>query len=169
MFNQIIVTGFAGSDPEMRYTPNGAAVANFSVASNRRFTPAGAMEPVEETEWFRVVCWNRLAETVNNYVVRGGKYQVVGRLRTNRWIGQDGQPRFTIEIIASSVLFLDSPRDQQYRAGAQMEPAYSGQPSGDAYANGAGSNPMSQPPQYGPEDPYGDEMPPLEDGEEMPI
>lgn len=108
--NKMIVIGNVGSDPEMRYTPNGAAVTNFSVASNRRYTTAEG-EQREETEWFRVAAWNRLAETCNQYVTKGMKIYVEGRLSSRPYITQDGQPRSGNEISALEVKFLNRPGD----------------------------------------------------------
>ena len=88
--NKMIVIGNVGSDPEMRYTPNGSAVTNFSVAANRRYTTAEG-EQREETEWFRVAAWNRLAETCNQYVTKGMKIYVEGRLSSSPYITRDGQ------------------------------------------------------------------------------
>ena len=102
MLNKMLVIGNVGRDPEMRYTPNGVAVTSFSLAVNRRYTPAGG-EPQEETEWFDITAWNRLAETCNNYVTRGMKVYVEGRLRSRSWVGQDGQTRFRNEIVANTV------------------------------------------------------------------
>ena len=104
--NKMIVIGNVGSDPEMRYTPNGSAVTNFSVASNRRYTTSEG-EQREETEWFRVAAWNRLAETCNQYVTKGMKVYVEGRLSSRPYITQDGQPRAGNEISAFEVKFLD--------------------------------------------------------------
>ena len=104
--NKILVIGNVGSDPEMRYTPNGNPVTSFSVATNRRYTTSDG-EKREETEWFRVSAWNRLAETCNQYVTKGMKVYVEGRLRSRNWEGQDGEKRFRNEIVADKVTFLD--------------------------------------------------------------
>ena len=109
MLNKMLVIGNVGRDPEMRYTPNGSAVTSFSLAVNRYYTPAGG-ERQEETEWFDVTAWNRLAETCNNYVTRGMKVYVEGRLRSRSWVGQDGQTRFRNEIVANTVTFLNRPQ-----------------------------------------------------------
>ena len=106
--NKMLVIGNAGTDPEMRYTPNGNAVTSFRLATNRRYTTADG-EQHEETEWFTVTAWNRLAETVNQYVTKGMKVYAEGRLKSDSWTGQDGQTRFRIEIIANDVRFLDRP------------------------------------------------------------
>ena len=113
MLNKMLVIGNVGRDPEMRYTPNGNAVTSFTIAVNRYYTPAGG-ERQEETEWFRVVAWNRLAETCNNYVTRGMKVYVEGRLRSDTWVAQDGQTRFTNEIVANTVQFLNRPQSSGY-------------------------------------------------------
>ncbi len=103
--NKMIVIGNVGSDPEMRYTPNGNPVTSFSVATNRRWNSADG-EQHEETEWFRVSAWNRLAETCNQYVTKGMKVYVEGRLQSRPWLGNDGQPRSGNEINAFEVQFL---------------------------------------------------------------
>ena len=90
----------------MRYTPNGNPVTSFSVATNRRWTSSDG-EQQEETEWFRVNAWNRLAETCNQYVSKGMKVYVEGRLKSSPWMGNDGQPRAGNEISASEIKFLD--------------------------------------------------------------
>ena len=92
----------------MRYTANGNPVTTFSIAVNRRFTTQGG-EQQEETEWFRVVAWERLAERCNQYLSKGQKVYVDGRLRTDRWEGRDGTPRTTIEIVAQNVVFMSQP------------------------------------------------------------
>ena len=104
--NKIMVIGNVGSDPEMRYTPNGNPVTSFSVATNRRYTTSDG-EKREETEWFRVSAWNRLAETCNQYVTKGMKVYVEGRLQSKPWVGNDGQPKAGNEISANTVQFLD--------------------------------------------------------------
>ena len=104
--NKMLVIGNLGSDPEMRYTPNGNPVTSFSLATNRNYTTSSG-ERREETEWFRVVAWNQLAEHCNQYLTKGRKVYVEGRLKSSTWTGQDGQARFRNEINASTVMFLD--------------------------------------------------------------
>ena len=106
MLNKITVIGNVGSDPEMRYTPNGTPVTSFRLATNRRWTSQSG-ERQEETEWFTVVAWNRLAEQCNQYVIKGMRVFAEGRLKSSTWMGQDGQNRFRNEINAFTVLFLD--------------------------------------------------------------
>ncbi len=104
--NRIIIIGNLGSEPEMRFTPNGRPVTSFSVATNRRYTTSEG-ERREETEWFTVVTWGRLAEQCNQYLTKGRLVYVEGRLRTHTWEGQDGQKRSRNEIVADRVSFLD--------------------------------------------------------------
>jgi len=106
--NKILVIGNVGSDPEMRYTPNGTAVTSFSLATNRVYTNASG-ERKEETEWFTVNAWGREAENSNQYVTKGMKIYAEGRLKTDTWTGNDGQARFRLQINADRILFLDRP------------------------------------------------------------
>ena len=104
--NKVMIIGNVGSEPEMRFTPNGKPVTSFRVATNWvHTTPEG--ERREETEWFTVVAWNRLAEQCNQYLNKGRLVYVEGRLRTRTWEGQDGQKHYRTEIIANRVSFLD--------------------------------------------------------------
>ena len=116
MLNKVMVIGNLGADPEMRYTANGSAVTEFRVAVNRNYTTNDG-ERREETEWFRVVTWNRLAETCSQYLSKGRQVYVEGRLRTRSWEGQDGVTRYTTEVIAQEVRFLGSRRDAEYDGG----------------------------------------------------
>lgn len=104
--NKVMLIGNLGTDPEMRYTANGSAVTNFRMAVGRTYTAADG-ERREETEWFSVVCWNKLAELVSQYLQKGRKAYVEGRLQTRSWEGQDGQTRYRTEVIAETVQFLD--------------------------------------------------------------
>jgi single-strand DNA-binding protein len=113
MYQKIIVVGNLGGDPEMRYMPDGTAVTNFSVATNRRWNDRNTGQPVDETTWFRVSVWGRQAETANQYLSKGRKVLVEGRMRPDPesggpriWTGQDGAPRASYEITAESVKFI---------------------------------------------------------------
>jgi len=101
-----MIIGNVGTDPEMRYTANGRAVTSFRVAANRSFTTAEG-ERREETEWFAVVAWQKLAEQCSQYLQKGRRVYVEGRLRTRSWDTPDGQRRFRTEVIADRVIFLD--------------------------------------------------------------
>ena len=104
--NRMMVIGNLGTDPEMRYTPNGNPVTSFRIATTRIYTSADG-ERQQDTEWFTVVAWNQLAELCNQYLSKGRRAYVDGRLHSNSWEGPDGQTRFRNEIIADRVLFLD--------------------------------------------------------------
>jgi len=101
-----MIMGNVGSEPEMRFTPNGNPVTSFSVATNRRYTTADG-ERKEETEWFTVVAWGRLGEQCNQFLTKGQRLYAEGRLHTLTWEGQDGQKHQRSEIVANRVLFLD--------------------------------------------------------------
>ncbi|HLE02808.1 MAG TPA: single-stranded DNA-binding protein [Dehalococcoidia bacterium] len=119
--NKVILIGNVGNDPEMRYTPDGKPVTSFNLAVSRRYTTREG-ERREETEWFTVVTWNRLAETCNQFLARGRRAYVEGRLRSRVWEGQDGQKRFRNEVIANKVVFLDrQPVAPASEEGAQEE------------------------------------------------
>ena len=104
--NKLLVIGNVGTDPDMRYTPNGHPVTSFRLATGRTYTTAEG-EKREETEWFTVTAWRQLAETCNQYLTKGKKVYVEGRLKSNSWTANDGQVRFNNEIIADRVVFLD--------------------------------------------------------------
>ncbi len=105
--NKITVIGNVGGEPEMRFTPNGKPVTTFSVATNYVSAAGADGERKQETEWFNVVAWDRLAEQCNQFLAKGKLVYAEGRLRTRKWEGKDGQMRTNIEIVASRVLFLD--------------------------------------------------------------
>ena len=118
--NRIIIIGNLGSEPEMRFTPNGRPVTSFSAATNRRYTTSDG-ERREETEWFTVVTWGRLAEQCNQYLNKGRLVYVEGRLRTHTWEGQDGQKRSRNEIVADRVSFLDRQSTGAYHEDKDVE------------------------------------------------
>jgi single-strand DNA-binding protein len=114
MYHTIIIVGNVGRDPEMRYTPSGQAVTSFSVATNRKYTASNG-ESVNETTWFRVSAWGKQAEVCNQYLKKGAKVLVEGRLTPDKesggpriWAGQDGQSRASFEVTAQTVRFLSS-------------------------------------------------------------
>ena len=113
--NKMTIIGNLGTDPEMRYTPNGRAVTSFRIAVTLSYTSADG-ERQSDTEWFSVVAWNQLAELCNQYLSKGRKAYVDGRLRSNTWTGQDGQTRHTNEIVADRVVFLDRPSESPISA-----------------------------------------------------
>ena len=104
--NKVMIIGNLGGEPEMRFTPNGNPVTSFRVATNRVYTsPVG--ERKEETEWFTVVAWGKLAEQCNQFLTKGRLVYAEGRLRTRTWESQDGQKHSRPEVIANRVVFLD--------------------------------------------------------------
>jgi len=119
--NKIMLIGNVGSDPEMRYTPNGKAVTSFRMATNRRYTTSSG-ESREETEWFRVSVWGKQAESCNQFLSKGKRVYVEGRLRSQNWEGQDGQMRTSLEVSANRVIFLDRAASVSLPEEGELEP-----------------------------------------------
>jgi single-strand DNA-binding protein len=111
--NKVIIVGNCGQDPETRFMPSGGAVTNLSIATSESWKDKNTGDQQERTEWHRVVFFNRLAEIAGEYVKKGSKLYVEGSLRTRKWQGQDGQDRYTTEIVASEMQMLDSRGSQQ--------------------------------------------------------
>jgi single-strand DNA-binding protein len=103
--NKVMLIGNLGKDPEVRYTPDGTAVANFSIATSDVWTDKNTGEKKERTEWHRIVAWRRLAEIIGEYLSKGRQVYVEGKLQTRSW-EKDGITRYTTEIVASEVKFL---------------------------------------------------------------
>jgi single-strand DNA-binding protein len=106
--NKVILIGNLGKDPETRYMPSGSAVTNVTLATSDSWKDKNSGEQQERTEWHRVVFFNRLAEIAAEYLKKGSKVYVEGRLQTRKWQGQDGQDRYTTEIVANEMQMLDS-------------------------------------------------------------
>jgi single-strand DNA-binding protein len=104
--NKVIVIGNLGRDPEVRYTPSGAAVCNVSVATTRNWKDKTSGDKVEETEWHRVVFYDRLAEIAGEYLKKGRSVYVEGRLKTRKWADKDGKDNYTTEIVAEQMQLL---------------------------------------------------------------
>ena len=116
--NKVMIIGNLGRDPEMRFTPSGRPVTSFTVATSRTWnSPDG--ERHEETEWFNVVAWGKLAETCKQYLVKGQQVYVEGRLQTRRWEDQEGRKHFSTEIVADRMLMLG---DRKTAHGAEGAP-----------------------------------------------
>lgn len=110
-FNKIVIVGYLGRDPEIRYTPDGTAVCNFSIAtSEKRKDKGGDMQ--EQTTWFRVTVWRNQAEAVHKYLTKGRQVYVEGRLRQEEYTDRDGNKRAALEVTATDVQFLGNPRDE---------------------------------------------------------
>ena len=108
--NKVILIGNLGGDPEVRYTPGGAAVANVNLATNESWNDREGQRQ-ERTEWHRLVFWSKLAEIVGQYLKKGSKVYVEGRLQTRQWDDQSGQKRYTTEIVVSDMQMLDGRGD----------------------------------------------------------
>lgn len=106
--NKVILIGNLGADPEVRYTPNGSAVANLRIATSESWRDKQTGEQHERTEWHRVVLFRRLGEIAGEYLRKGAKVYVEGRLQTRKWQGQDGIERYTTEIVANDLQMLDT-------------------------------------------------------------
>ena len=104
--NKVIIIGNLGRDPEVRYTPNGSAVCNIGVATTRTWKNKDSGDKVEETEWHRVVFYDRLAEIAGEYLKKGRSVYVEGRLKTRKWQDKDGAEEYTTEIIAEEMKML---------------------------------------------------------------
>lgn len=153
--NKVILIGNIGADPELRYTPNGSAVSNFNIATNESWTDSSG-ERQERTEWHRIVVWGRLAEICNQYLRKGSKVYIEGRLQTRSWEGQDGQKRYTTEVVARDMQMLSGRDDPDAGGGfsqgqrPQAEGA-SGNRQGSAETGGSSNADQgrSDPPGYG--------------------
>ncbi len=106
--NKVILIGNLGADPETRYTPGGTAVTNIRIATSEQWKDKQTGEQQERTEWHRIVFFARLAEIAGEYLRKGSKVYIEGRLQTRKWQGQDGQDRYTTEIVANEMQMLDS-------------------------------------------------------------
>jgi len=106
--NKVILIGNLGRDPEVRYTPNGGAISNVTVATSDSWKDKQTGEMQERTEWHRIVFFGRLAEIAGEYLRKGSKVYVEGRLQTRKWQDKDGQERYTTEVVANDMQMLDS-------------------------------------------------------------
>lgn len=130
--NKVLIIGRLGQNPEVRYTPSGAAVGNFSVATSESWNDKSGQKQ-ERTEWHRVVVWGKTAEHCAQYLTKGRQVYVEGRLQTRQWQDKDGQTKYTTEIQAQTVQFLGS--GQNASAGG----ASAGAPMGSSMTGGAGA------------------------------
>lgn len=150
--NKVILIGNLGRDPEVRYTASGGAIANVTLATSETWKDKTSGEQQERTEWHRVVFFGRLGEIAGEYLKKGSKIYVEGRLQTRKWQGQDGQDRYTTEIIANDMQMLD-------RASGGSAP-YNDDSGMRAPASGP-ANPPSRPspPPSSPDDDFEDDIP----------
>lgn len=138
--NRIQIIGNLGSDPDMRYTSQGTAVTNFNVAVNRRYRDqAGTLQ--DETEWFRVVAWDKLGQTCNQYLSKGRQVYIEGRLQTRKYTDRDGAERTAVEIVASNMIMLGNRGDSASRDDDYESPDYAGESTPQQTAARSGSAP----------------------------
>ena len=151
--NKVILIGNLGADPETRFMPSGGAVTNVNLATSESWKDKQTGQPQERTEWHRVVFFNRLAEIAGEYLKKGSKVYVEGSLRTRKWQGQDGQDRYTTEIVANEMQMLDS------RGGGGG--GFGGASQNDNYNQGQNQSPSrpSSPAPAGPADDFDDDIP----------
>lgn len=126
-FNKIILVGNLGRDPELKYTTQGTAVCNFTMATNeKRKDKTGEMQDV--TTWFRVTLWSRLAETASQYLTKGKQVYIEGRLRVDEWTDRDGKARYTLDVQATDLQFIGA-RGDELAGGGQRSTAPSDGPA----------------------------------------
>lgn len=152
MLNKVMLIGNLGADPEVRYMPSGDAITNVRLATTRRWKDRNTNERKEETEWHRVVFFGQLAKIAGEYLKKGSQIYVEGRIRTQKWQGQDGQDRYTTEIVAESMNMLGS------RSGGTASYGDSNTPPASSYdtRQSAPSSSQSAPASY---DDFDDDIP----------
>ena len=113
--NKVMIIGHLGRDPEMRYTPSGRPVTNFSVVTSRSWNTSDG-ERRTETEWFNIVAWGSLAEICNQYLVKGRQVYIDGRLQSRTWEDNDGKRHTSVEVVANEMIMLDKPQSSDEQA-----------------------------------------------------
>ena len=144
--NKVIIVGNLGNDPEVRYAANGSAIANISIATSESWTDKNSGDKQEKTEWHRVVMFNRLGEIAGEYLRKGSKVYVEGKLQTRKWQDNSGQDRYTTEIVANTMQMLDGRGDNAGQGGGgyqQQAPSQAAPQQGGGQQYGGGQ------PQYG--------------------
>ena len=125
MINKVVLVGNLGNDPEVKHTPSGMAVTNFSIATTERWKDKNSGEMQEKTEWHRIVAWGKTAEVAGRCLAKGRQVCVEGKIQTRKWQDKDGKDQYTTEVVAQSITFLDSKNRD-----SQAPPAESGQEDG---------------------------------------
>ncbi len=139
--NKVILVGNLGQDPEVKYMPNGDAVVNVSIATSESWQDKASGETREKTEWHRVVMFRRLGEIAGEYLKKGSKVYIEGKLQTRKWQAQDGTDRYTTEVVANDMQMLDS----RGQGGGMGSSAGAGMAGGSAGGFSAPSQPKSSP------------------------
>ncbi len=164
--NKVIIVGNLGNDPEVRYSNNGAAIANISVATSDSWKDKNTGERQERTEWHRIVMFNRLGEIAGEYLKKGSKVYIEGKLQTRKWQDQQGQDRYSTEIVADQMQMLDSRGGgmsggqgggyQQQGGGQQFGGQQPQQQGGQQFGGG---QPQQSPSQPAPASDFDDDIP----------
>ena len=121
--NKAHIIGYLGGDPEVRYLPNGDAIANFSLATTERWKDKATGENKDATEWHRIVIYGKLAEIAEKYLKKGSQVYLEGKLKTRKWQDKSGQDRYTTEIVADQMQMLDSKENNSAENNAASQPA----------------------------------------------
>ena len=138
-FNKIIIVGNLGKDPELRYTPQGNAVCNFSMATNeKRRDKSGDLQDL--TTWFRVTLWGRQAENASKYLQKGSQVYIEGRLRVDEWTDRDGNQRQTLDVNATDMQFLSGGRSDDFGGSDDEYSTGSAAAAGSSGSSGASSS-----------------------------
>ena len=139
--NKVIIVGNLGNDPDTKYMPSGSAVTNLSVATNESWKDKQTGEQKDRTEWHRVAMFGRLAEIAAEYLRKGSQVYIEGKLRTRKWQDQQGNDRYSTEIIADEMQMLGGRGGAQSMGGGSGGPPPSGPPSGGGGSSSGGSGP----------------------------
>lgn len=162
--NKVILIGNLGADPETRFMPSGGAVTNVRLATSETWKDRQTGQMQERTEWHRVVFFNKLGEIAGEYLKKGSKVYIEGSIRTRKWQGQDGQDRYTTEIVANEMQMLDGRGDggggDRQGGGAPRQQQGSYDQGGDDYNQGGGQSSGGQGGGFGgPADDFDDDIP----------
>jgi single-strand DNA-binding protein len=167
--NRVMVIGRLGKDPELKYTPSGSAMARFSVASSRKWRSQEG-EDREDTEWFNIVAWDKLAETCGQYLTKGARVYLEGRLQTRSWDDQEtGQKRYMTEVVIHDMIMLDSKKQQGDSPANEEEEEPTPAPAKGSWSGRRTSTPVNIPAKGGTAQPrkFAAAAPPATDEEEF--
>jgi len=148
--NKVILIGNLGKDPEMRYMPNGNAVANLTLATTESWKDKQTGERKDKTEWHRLTVFNRLGEMCGEYLKKGAKIYVEGKLQTRKWQGQDGQDRYTTEIVVDEIQMMDARNPAQGQGQFQANTAQQNTPAQQSWGNAPQAPAQQAAPQMAP-------------------
>lgn len=143
-FNKIIIVGNLGKDPELRYTPQGTAVCNFSMATNEKRRDKSG-DPQDVTTWFRITLWNKQAETASKYLQKGTQVYIEGRLKLDEWTDRDGNVRQTLDVTATDMQFISGGRNEDYADNNQDNESTSDNSNEFSDSGSGSSNPEDSP------------------------